>query len=83
VNFLPTYLKIVEGFSSMASSLTYASFLVIGIAANPVVGRLGGRIGHPTVAAGLSMSAAIALTLMVLGTSTGMVLADVAFMASG
>ena len=70
INFVPTYLARVKGFSGSLAGLTFAIVFAVGFVVKPAAGILGDRFSRREIAvAGLSVAAAAMATLVLVGSS--------------
>lgn len=82
-SFLPTYLRAAKGFPPGMASNAFAAVFVVGMAANPVAGRLVDYAKPADVAAGASAVGLVGLGAVLFATSTRSVGAAIVVFAFG
>lgn len=83
VSFLPTFLQVEKGFTPGLANATFSLLFVSGIVSKPIVGRIGDRLGHATVSAGVAVVAATGLTAALTASIPALVIGAVVVFALG
>lgn len=82
-SFLPTYLQLERGIAPAPANAAFTGLFVVGIVARPLLGDLGDRMGHLTVATIVPLLTAAGLVLVLVGPSFPVIVGGILLLGGG
>lgn len=82
-SFLPTYLQLERGIAPAPANAAFTGLFVVGIVARPLIGDLGDRMGHVTVATAVPLLTGAGLVLVLVAPSFPVIVAGILLLGGG